>query len=54
MFKHGFTYRISADQNLIDHNNTNIVLHLGDVITFNQDSRISSVCAEDFDIIHDY
>jgi hypothetical protein len=55
MFKLGFTYRISADQNdLIDCNNDSITFRSGDVITFNNDTKISSVCIEDFDIIHDY
>lgn len=54
-FKHGFTFRISADQtDLYGSDDVRISFHPGDVLTFNRDTELSAVCAGDVDVINDY
>lgn len=54
-FKHGFTFRISADQtDLYGSDDVRISFHPSDVLTFNRDTELSAVCAGDVDVINDY
>ena len=54
-FKHGFTFRISAEQtDLYGSDDVRISFHPGDVLTFNRDIELSAVCAGDVDVINDY
>lgn len=54
-FKHGFTFRISAEQtDLYGSDDAKISFHPSDVLTFNRDTELSAVCAGDVDVINDY
>lgn len=54
-FKHGFTFRISAEQtDLYGSDDARISFYPSDVLTFNRDTELSAVCAGDVDVINDY